>query len=145
MAGTRSALSINITFSKISIRKTNKIQQRRSRISNPKLKSLFEIHEDSMNCLTMQSVWGSLKAYTQAHSELDIRPCRREVQEEANHAHVLPLIDRLTIFIGIQCCRRTHWSCHWLSISLDKLLDQILRVLGLMYKCALLCLLDLDT
>jgi hypothetical protein len=101
MAGTRSALLVNTTSSKISILKGNKIQQRRSRIPNPKLKSLFEIPEDSLNCLTMRSAWGSLKVCTQAHRELDVWLCHREVQEGANHALVLPLIDRLTIFIGI--------------------------------------------
>jgi hypothetical protein len=81
----RSALSINTTSSKISIEKSKKIQRRRNRISNPKLKSLFEIPEDSLNCLTMRSAWGSLKACTQAHDELNVRPCRREIQEGVDH------------------------------------------------------------
>jgi hypothetical protein len=37
MTGSRSALSVNPTTRKISIEKTNKIQQRRNRIPNPKL------------------------------------------------------------------------------------------------------------
>jgi hypothetical protein len=110
MKGTRSALSVNTTSSKISIQKANKIQRRRSRILNLKLKSLFEIPEDSLNCLTMQSVLRSLKAYTEAHDELDVWLCRRKVQEGADHALILPLIDQLTIFIGIKCYRCTHWS-----------------------------------
>jgi hypothetical protein len=53
MASPRSALSVNPTTRKISIEKTNKIQQGRSRIPNPKLKSVFEIPEDSLNCSPM--------------------------------------------------------------------------------------------
>jgi hypothetical protein len=105
----RSAFSINSTTRKISIRKANKIQ-RRSRIPNSKFKKLFKIPEDLLNCLTMRSAWRSLKACTQAYNELDVRSCHREVQEGADHAPVLPLIDHLTIFIGIQCCHHTHWG-----------------------------------
>jgi hypothetical protein len=101
MTGTRSALSVNTTYSKISIQKANKIQRRRSRISNPKLKSLFEIPKDSLNCLMMRSAWRSLKACTQAHGKPDVRPCHREVQEGVDHARVLLLINHLTIFIEI--------------------------------------------
>jgi hypothetical protein len=53
MAGTRSALLVNTTSSKISIQKANKIQRKRSRIPNPKLKSLFEIPKDSLNSCPM--------------------------------------------------------------------------------------------
>jgi hypothetical protein len=49
MASTRSALSVNLTTSKISIEKANKIKRRRSRIPNSKLKSMIEIPEDSLN------------------------------------------------------------------------------------------------
>jgi predicted metalloprotease len=50
MASIRSALSVNPTHRKISIRKANKIKQRKSRILNPKLRSVFEVPEDSLNC-----------------------------------------------------------------------------------------------
>jgi hypothetical protein len=53
MARPRSALSVNPITCKISIGKTNKIQRRRSRILNPKLGSVFEIPEDSLNCRPM--------------------------------------------------------------------------------------------
>jgi hypothetical protein len=101
MAGTRNAVLVNTASSKISIQKANKIQRRRSRIPNPKFKSLFEIPKDSPNCLMMRSAWGSLKACTQAHSELDVWSCHREVHKGADYAPVLSLIDHLTIFIGI--------------------------------------------
>jgi hypothetical protein len=50
MTSTRSALSINPTTRKISIGRANKIKRRRSRIPNPKLRSMFGISEDSLNC-----------------------------------------------------------------------------------------------
>jgi hypothetical protein len=49
MASPRIALSVNRTTRKIGIKKTNKIQQGRSKIPNPKLKSVFEIPENSLN------------------------------------------------------------------------------------------------
>jgi hypothetical protein len=49
MISTRSALSVNPITHKISIRKTNKIKRRRSKISNPKLRSAFEVPENSLN------------------------------------------------------------------------------------------------
>jgi hypothetical protein len=49
MVSTRRALSVNLTTRKISIGKTNKIQWRRSRILNPKLRSVFEIPENSLD------------------------------------------------------------------------------------------------
>jgi hypothetical protein len=46
MASPRSALSVNPITRKISIEKPNKIQRKRSRIPNPKLRSVFEIPEN---------------------------------------------------------------------------------------------------
>jgi hypothetical protein len=86
MASTRSALLVNPTPRKISIGKPNKIKQRRSRILNLKLRSLFEVPEDSLNCHPMWRAWGSMKACTKIHGELNVRLCRREVQEGADHA-----------------------------------------------------------
>jgi hypothetical protein len=60
---------------------------------------MFEIPEDSLNNYPMRRAWGSLKVYTQAHDELNVLPCRREVQEGVNHALVLPLVSNLAIFI----------------------------------------------
>jgi hypothetical protein len=53
MTSSRSALSVNPTTRKISIGKANKIQRRRSKILNPKLKSVFEIPENPLNCCPM--------------------------------------------------------------------------------------------
>jgi hypothetical protein len=54
MASPRSALSVNLTTHKISIRKASKIKRRRGRIPNPKLRSVFEIPEKSLNYHPMQ-------------------------------------------------------------------------------------------
>jgi hypothetical protein len=101
MISTRSALSVNPTTRKISIRKTNKIKGR-SRIPNPKLECMFEIPKNLLNSCPMRRAWESLKARTQAHDELNIWPCRCVVLEGGNHAHVLPLVNSLAIFIETQ-------------------------------------------
>jgi hypothetical protein len=49
MTSTRSALSVNPTTHKISIRKTSKIKRRRNTIPNPKLMSAFEVPKNSLN------------------------------------------------------------------------------------------------
>jgi hypothetical protein len=117
MTSPKSVFTINPTTHKISIRKANKIQRRRSRIPNLKLKSMFEIPEDSLNGSLMRRVWGSLKVHTNAHDELNVRPCRCEVQEGANHAPVFSLVDSLTIFIWTKRRSRAHWSRHGLELS----------------------------
>jgi hypothetical protein len=53
MISPQDALSVNPTTRKISIEKANKIKRRRGRISNPKLRSMFEISEDLLNCRPM--------------------------------------------------------------------------------------------
>jgi hypothetical protein len=145
MTCTRSAFSINPTTCKISIGKANKIKQRRSRVSNPKFECVFEIPEALLNCCPMWRAWRSLKECTQAHSELNVRPCCHEVQEGANHAPALSLINSLTIFIWIQCHCRAHRRWHGLELSHIEFLYQVFCVLGLMYKDVLLRLLHLNT
>jgi hypothetical protein len=49
MTSIRSALSVNPTTGKISNGKANKVKQRRSRIPNPKLRSVFEIPKNLPN------------------------------------------------------------------------------------------------
>jgi hypothetical protein len=98
MTSPKSALSVNPTSHKISI-KTNKIQQRRSRILNSKLECMFEIPKNPLNSHPMRGAWGSLKVRIQVHGELNVRSCHREVQEGANHATILPLVNSITIFI----------------------------------------------
>jgi hypothetical protein len=64
---------------------------------------VFEIPEDLLNCHPRRRAWVSLKTRTKAHGELNVRPCRREVQEVANHAPILSLVNSLVIFIWTQC------------------------------------------
>jgi hypothetical protein len=104
---------------KISIGKANKIKGRRSRISNPKLRSVFEIPENSLNCHPM---WRSLKARRKEHGELNVRPCHCEVQEGANHAPVLPLVNSLTIFIWSKRRSGAHRNRHMLKVCHVELL-----------------------
>jgi hypothetical protein len=49
MISPRSAVSVNPTTRKISIKKANKSKRRRSIIPNPKLMDVFEIPKDSLN------------------------------------------------------------------------------------------------
>jgi hypothetical protein len=122
MASPRSALLINPTTRKISIEKANKIQRRRSRIQNPKLRSVFEIPKNPLNCHPMQRAWGSLKARTQPHGELNAWLCRCEVQEGADHASVLSLVHSVAIFIWTKRGSGAHRSKHWLELCHVELL-----------------------
>jgi hypothetical protein len=70
----------------------------------------------------MWRVWGSLKARTQAHGKMNVRLCRCEVHEGANHALVLSLVDSLAIFIWTQQRSHAHRSRHELEFSHVKLL-----------------------
>jgi hypothetical protein len=74
---------INPTTPKISIGKANKIQRRRSRIPNPKLRSVFEIPENSLNYRSMWRAWGSLKVRAQPHDKLNVRRVAVRYRREA--------------------------------------------------------------
>jgi hypothetical protein len=122
MASLKSALSVNPTTRKISIGKTNKIQRRRSGILNPKLRGVFEILENPLNCHLMRRAWGSLKARAQLHGKLNIQSYRCEVQEGADHAPVLSLVHSLAIFIWTKRGCGAHRSRHWLEFRHVELL-----------------------
>jgi hypothetical protein len=145
MTSLRSALSVNPTSRKINIGKANKIQRRRGRILNLKLSSVFKIHENLLNCRSMQRAWGSLKACIQPHDKINVRPCRCEVQEGADHTPVLSLVHSLAIFIWTKRGRGAHRSRHWLELRHVELLYYVLRVFGLMHEGTLLRFLHLDT
>jgi hypothetical protein len=72
-------------------------------------------------------VWGSLKARTHPHGELNVRPCHCEVQEGADHAHILSLFHGLAIFVWIQCCGCAHQSRYGLELGNVELLHQVIR------------------
>jgi hypothetical protein len=100
MKNTRSALLVNPTPREISIEKPNKIKRRRRRISNLKLRSVFEVPEDSLNYCRCEECEEDLNR-AQAHGELNVLPCHREVQEGANHAPILSLVNGLVVLIWI--------------------------------------------
>jgi hypothetical protein len=122
MTSPKSALSVNRTTRKISVRKVNKIKRRRGRIPNPKLRSVLEILENSLKCRPMRRAWESLKARIQPHGELNVQLCRCEVQKGADHALVLSLVHSLTIFIWTKRRSRAHWSGQGLELCHVELL-----------------------
>jgi hypothetical protein len=103
-------------------RKSQQDQAKMTQNTNPKLKSVFEIPENLLNCHPMRRVWGSLKACTQHHSELNVRPCRCEVQKGADHAPVLSLVHSLVIFIWTKRHNGAHRSRHGLELCHVELL-----------------------
>jgi hypothetical protein len=86
-----------------------------------------------------------MKACTKVHGELNVRLCRREVQEGADHALVLSLVNGQAVLIWMRHCFRAHHSLHGLELSHVELLHQIIHILGLMYEDAFLRLLHLNT
>jgi hypothetical protein len=65
---------------------------------------------------------GDLKARTQPHDELNIRSCRCEVQEGADHAPVVSLVNNLAILIWTQRRSGAHQSRHMLQLRHVELL-----------------------
>jgi hypothetical protein len=132
MTSIRNALSVNPTTCKISIWKTNKIQQRRSRIPNPKLECVFEIPKNPPNSYPMWRTWESLKGHTQAHDERNARPCHRLVQEEpimllyslwSTSSPSLSVPSEVAVLIGVDTSLSSamlHFlirsSCPWLDV-----------------------------
>jgi hypothetical protein len=70
----------------------------------------------------MRRAWGSLKARTQPHGELNVRLCRCEVQKGVDHAPVLCLVHSLAIFIWTKRRSRAHQSRHGLQLRHVELL-----------------------
>jgi hypothetical protein len=79
----------------------------------------------------------------QTHRKLDVRPRRRQVQEGADHAPVLLLVHGLSVLIHVERCSHTHPCQQGLRVIHLERLEDVLRVLGLMYKGSLLRLLVL--
>ena len=86
----------------------------------------------------------SLISRTEADPELNVRPGRRQVQERANHAPVLLLVDRLPIQVLIKRCRCADRSRLRRQVTHVEFPQQVPRVLGLMDERALGSLLDLQ-
>jgi hypothetical protein len=92
----------------------------------------------------MRCAWGSLETSAQTHCEVYVRPHHSQVQERANHAPVLLLVDGLAILIGIKHHRIGHGRRNRLGLAHVKLLQDVLYILALMYKGLVLGLLDLQ-
>jgi hypothetical protein len=122
MTSPRHTLSINPTTCKIIIEKANKIKRRRGRVPNTKLRSVFEIPENSLNCHPMRRAWGGLKVRTQPYGELNVYSCCCEVQKGVDHAHLLSLVHSLAIFIWTKQHSRAHRSRHMLEVHHVELL-----------------------
>ena len=85
----------------------------------------------------------SLIPCTEADTELNVRPRRRQVQEGADHALVLRLVHRLIVQVLFKRRRSDDWSRLRRQVTNVELLQQVLGVLGLINECALRSLLDL--
>jgi hypothetical protein len=85
-----------------------------------------------------------MKTSAQTHNELYVWPRRHQVEEGADHAPVLPLVHWFSILVRIQSSRTPHGCRHRLHILHMELPQHVFRVLGLMYKCSVLHLLDLQ-
>ena len=86
----------------------------------------------------------SLIPRTEADTELNVRPGRRQVQERADHAPVLLLVHRLAVQVLIKRRRCADWSQLRRQVTHVELPQQVPRVLGLMDERALVSLLDLQ-
>jgi hypothetical protein len=91
----------------------------------------------------MRSAWGSLETRLQTHYEVYVWPRRSQVQERANHAHVLLLVQWLAVLIGIKRHHGVHGHRKSLGLTHVELLLDILPVLSLMHISPVLGLLDL--
>jgi hypothetical protein len=89
------------------------------------------------------SAWGILEPSTQTHDKVYDRPCRRQVQKGADHAHLLLLVHGPTVLIGIQGRCGGHGRRKRLGLKHVKLLSDILRAFALVHKCPILGLHEL--
>ena len=86
----------------------------------------------------------SLIPRTEADTELNVRPRRRQVQERADHAPVLRLVHRLAVQVLIKRRRSADRSRLRRQVTHVELPQQVSGVLGLMDERALRSLLDLQ-
>jgi hypothetical protein len=61
--------------------------------------------------------------------KLDVGPCRRHVQEGANHVSVLLLVHELSVLVRVKHCSCTHQCRLGLRVAHLELLEDVLRVL----------------
>jgi hypothetical protein len=108
LASPRSGLPIQPTPSKIRIRKTMKRQRRGCGVPKAEVGSVTQVPEISLHRLSMRSPRRRLKTSAQTYQELDVRPCRRLVEE-------CPRIPRVVVHhnkdMPLPTCRsHTSWA-----------------------------------
>jgi hypothetical protein len=81
LASPRSGLPIQPTPGKFRIQKTMKRQRRGRGVPKAEVGSVTQVPENSIHHLTMRSPRRRLKTSAQTYRELDVRPCRRQVEE----------------------------------------------------------------
>jgi hypothetical protein len=84
-----------------------------------------------------------LKTSTQTYRKLDVRPSYRQVQDGVDHALVLLLVHGLSVLVRVEHCSRTHQCRQGIRVVHLELLENVLRVLGLIDKGTILRLLDM--
>jgi hypothetical protein len=94
--------------------------------------------------LSMRSVWGGLETSAHAHCKVYIWLHHSQVQEGANHAHVLLLVHGLDVLIGIKHRCGGHGHRRRLGLTHVELRQDILCILVLMHKGPVLGLLNLQ-
>jgi hypothetical protein len=85
-----------------------------------------------------------METSTQTHYEVYVRPHHSQVQERANHAHVLLLVHGLYVLIDIKSRHGGHGRQKRLGLAHVELLYDIICILALMHKGPILGLLDLQ-
>jgi hypothetical protein len=81
LASPRSGLPIQPTSGKIRIRKTMKSQRRGRGVPKAEVRGVTQVPENSLHRLPMRSPRRRLKTSAQTYRELDVRPCRCQVEE----------------------------------------------------------------
>ena len=105
----------------------------------------MKVPHNPLHRLAMGSPRRRLKTSAQTHCKVYVRPRRRQVQEGADHAPVLLLVHRISVLVRIQRRSGRHGSRQRLGICHVELLEDVLRVLALVYEGAFLALLDLES
>jgi hypothetical protein len=143
LARPRSGLPIQPTPDKIRVWKTMKSQRRRHGVPKAEVGSVTQVPEYALDRFPMQSPWRRLKTSARTYRELDVWPCRRQVEEWPDHASILLLVHVFTFLIRIKSCSRTHRRRHGLGIHHLEFPHNVLGILSLVHKCSFLWLLDL--
>jgi hypothetical protein len=87
----------------------------------------------------------NLESYTHTHTKHDIGPRCTKVKQRTNHVAIYLLINRCAAHIKIKMTVSAHGGLNGLCIIHTKLLEYVISVLSLTYKCPIFDLLDLKS